>query len=45
MKYITKNKGVLLFYVGLVICTQVYVWRVERLSEKADEYPQYVTLM
>lgn len=36
MNIITKNKGVLLFYIGLIVCAYICSWRFERLEAKEN---------
>ncbi len=38
MRFILNNKGIILFYLALIICLQVYVWRIDRLEKKDVNY-------
>lgn len=38
MRFILNNKGIILFYIALLICLQVYVWRIDRLEKHDDFY-------
>ncbi len=44
MNLILKNKGVILFYVALIVCSQIYVWRIDRLEKQVDHYNNNVII-
>ena len=44
MNFLSKNKGIILFYLALIICTQIYIWRIERLEEKETKIDHNVIL-
>jgi len=36
MEKLMNKKGIILFYLGVVICSYLYIWRVEKLEENYD---------
>lgn len=38
MKSLLQRKGIILFYIGLILCAYLCTWRFERLEEKSDAY-------
>ncbi|MGI6329979.1 MAG: hypothetical protein ACOXZR_04010 [Bacilli bacterium] len=37
MNLIIKNKGVILFYIGIVLFCYLYMWRIEKLEEVKEK--------
>ncbi|MDD2490368.1 MAG: hypothetical protein PHY26_03875 [Bacilli bacterium] len=44
MEKLMNKKGIILFYLGVVICSYLYIWRVEKLEEVKQNEPLYVVM-
>jgi len=42
MDLIIKNKGVILFYIGIVLFCYLYMWRIEKLEEVKEKDNNYI---